>query len=172
METTTPAIKKIATKLETETCGRCGGSGKFSYNQMDGDRCYGCQGSGVRYTKRGKAAKAFLDSLRKVRVDSLKVGDLIYNEPGMFMGGHFAQIIEIEQPGFHGTMSLENGVMVEKITMGFTTMHPKYGRYGLHSSPATLVKRGFTAEEKAEQFKKALDFQATLTKLGKPKASK
>jgi hypothetical protein len=30
------------------TCGRCGGSGRYSYNQMDGDRCYGCGGSGKK----------------------------------------------------------------------------------------------------------------------------
>lgn len=29
------------------TCPRCGGSGHYSYNQMDGTRCYGCGGSGV-----------------------------------------------------------------------------------------------------------------------------
>ena len=27
-------------------CGRCGGSGRFSYNTFDGDRCYGCGGRG------------------------------------------------------------------------------------------------------------------------------
>lgn len=30
--------------LDARTCGRCGGSGRFSYNQIDGDRCYGCNG--------------------------------------------------------------------------------------------------------------------------------
>jgi len=29
-----------------KVCGRCGGSGRYSYNQMDGDRCFGCSGSG------------------------------------------------------------------------------------------------------------------------------
>lgn len=29
------------------TCSRCGGSGHYSYNQMDGTRCYGCMGSGI-----------------------------------------------------------------------------------------------------------------------------
>ena len=29
------------------TCPRCGGSGHYSYNQMDGTRCYGCNGSGI-----------------------------------------------------------------------------------------------------------------------------
>lgn len=28
------------------TCSRCLGSGRYSYNQMDGDKCYGCGGSG------------------------------------------------------------------------------------------------------------------------------
>lgn len=28
-------------------CPRCGGSGNYSYNQMDGTRCYGCNGRGV-----------------------------------------------------------------------------------------------------------------------------
>jgi hypothetical protein len=25
-------------------CGRCGGTGRYSFNQTDGDRCYGCNG--------------------------------------------------------------------------------------------------------------------------------
>lgn len=29
-------------------CPRCGGSGHYSYNQMDGTRCYGCMGSGIK----------------------------------------------------------------------------------------------------------------------------
>ena len=28
------------------TCKRCSGSGHYSYNQMDGTRCYGCNGTG------------------------------------------------------------------------------------------------------------------------------
>lgn len=28
-------------------CPRCGGSGHYSYNSMDGTRCYGCNGSGI-----------------------------------------------------------------------------------------------------------------------------
>lgn len=27
-------------------CPRCGGSGRYSWNSMDGDKCYGCMGSG------------------------------------------------------------------------------------------------------------------------------
>lgn len=33
------------------TCGRCAGSGRYSYNPMDGDRCFGCAGGGKRLPK-------------------------------------------------------------------------------------------------------------------------
>lgn len=33
------------------TCPRCSGSGHYSYNQLDGTRCYGCGGSGVTTQK-------------------------------------------------------------------------------------------------------------------------
>ena len=32
-------------------CPRCGGSGHYSYNEMDGTRCYGCNGSGISIQK-------------------------------------------------------------------------------------------------------------------------
>jgi len=44
-------------------CPRCGGSGHYSYNQMDGTRCYGCMGSGIKtmtvrwYTDKERAAQ-------------------------------------------------------------------------------------------------------------------
>lgn len=37
-------------------CSRCGGSGKFSYNLIHGDMCYGCSGSG--YVLRDEAKEA------------------------------------------------------------------------------------------------------------------
>ena len=30
-------------------CPRCGGSGSYSYNSLDGTMCYGCRGSGVKF---------------------------------------------------------------------------------------------------------------------------
>ena len=33
------------------TCPRCGGSGHYSYNQIDGTMCYGCNGSGIAIQK-------------------------------------------------------------------------------------------------------------------------
>lgn len=44
--------------LEKVTCGRCGGSGRFSFNPKDGDRCYGCDGRGFVMVDPVKYAKA------------------------------------------------------------------------------------------------------------------
>ena len=33
--------------IATQTCNRCNGSGKHSFNLRDGDTCYGCGGSGL-----------------------------------------------------------------------------------------------------------------------------
>lgn len=44
--------KTVTTRLlflgYKETCGRCGGTGQYSFNQMDGTRCYGCMGAKVK----------------------------------------------------------------------------------------------------------------------------
>lgn len=48
------------------TCGRCGGSGNYSFNLRDGTVCYGCMGSGFQFVdlaavarKEAAAAKRF-----------------------------------------------------------------------------------------------------------------
>lgn len=40
------AIVRAQRMKLTPACGRCGGSGNYSYNQMDGTRCFGCAGAG------------------------------------------------------------------------------------------------------------------------------
>jgi len=35
------------TVITSQPCGRCGGSGRHSYNLRDGDICYGCGGTGM-----------------------------------------------------------------------------------------------------------------------------
>lgn len=59
---------------ERETCGRCLGTGKYSYNALHGDRCYGCGGHGTRLTKRGAvASQAVKDVLGKLEVLATKL---------------------------------------------------------------------------------------------------
>ncbi len=39
------------------TCGRCGGSGSYSFNLRDGTVCYGCMGSGFQLVDLNAVAK-------------------------------------------------------------------------------------------------------------------
>ena len=39
--------------MKKVTCTRCGGTGKYSFNLLDGDMCYGCEGKG--YTLKTEA---------------------------------------------------------------------------------------------------------------------
>jgi hypothetical protein len=159
--------------LETETCGRCGGSGKFSYNLMHGDRCYGCSGKGIRYTKRGAAAAKFLDDLRRVRLDSLKVGDLMQVEsctPYGTIYRYFGVVTQIKQDAASSKhFDFATGEWIAEERIEVVTTHAKFGESGFNAFPNTMVRKGFSSEEKAEQFKQALAYQATLTKAGKPR---
>lgn len=45
------AIARLCALGYTEVCGRCGGGGRYSWNAIDGDKCFGCGGSGKRLAK-------------------------------------------------------------------------------------------------------------------------
>jgi hypothetical protein len=75
-------------------CGRCCGSGRYSYNQMHGDTCYGCGGCGVKMPKitaklvkdASEAVAAgklqpYLDQLA-ANAEAKKLGDNLLNEYG------------------------------------------------------------------------------------------
>ena len=68
-------------KYDTKSCGRCGGSGKYSYCSMYGSTCFGCAGRGIAVTAAGKKAslkvKAFIAEHFSVPVEALKAGDRI-----------------------------------------------------------------------------------------------
>lgn len=153
--------------LELETCGRCGGCGKHSYCQMYGNTCFGCGGTGVKLTKRGKAARAYLETLRSKRADQILVGG------------------EIKHDGVPG-FSKGSWGKVEKITVGPSTS--KYMEAGEWKTPegdhytfttAACIHSGVkfdrimrvrqTKESLAATAKLAQEFQATLTKQGTPR---
>lgn len=53
----TPRKVNLNDIFETEACSRCDGTGHYSYNLMHGSRCYGCNGRGWKFSKRGTAAR-------------------------------------------------------------------------------------------------------------------
>ncbi|PPS89590.1 hypothetical protein [Streptomyces sp. MH60] len=71
--------------FEEEPCGRCNGTGRYSYNQRDGHVCWGCSGKKVRLSRRGKTAfeayeKALADSAATVAVRDVKPGMRIMSQ--------------------------------------------------------------------------------------------
>lgn len=131
---------------------------------MHGDRCYGCGGAGMKYTKRGAAAATYLQSLRMVRADSLKPGD------------------KIRLALVHGA----KWCRVEAVTIGEARAQGCYrgdGRYAqvkieceskltAYETPEALMQKAFTKEESSEQFAKAIAYQATLTKAGQERKAR
>jgi hypothetical protein len=74
-------MTKTTVTYEMKTCGRCGGSGNYSYCAMYGTRCFKCGGSkrvlSAAGAKASKAVKVFIAAHFSVPVEALVVGDRI-----------------------------------------------------------------------------------------------
>lgn len=145
-------IKFSKTGCEITECGRCGGSGKYSFNLMHGSTCYGCGGTGWALTKRGKVAAAFSKSLKAKPASEVQVGDLVLFD--MFFHRSYARVTKIERG--------ENSVTLH----GVRTKTGESMAFQHALDTPTIM--GFTAEEKAEQIKKVREYQDTLDEKGKP----
>ena len=64
----------LATGFETQICSRCGGCGRYSFNQMHRDMCYGCSGCGLVFTKRGSVARQYFQDSILTAASDVKVG--------------------------------------------------------------------------------------------------
>ena len=139
------------TRFESQCCTRCGGSGKFSFNLIHGDRCYGCKGTGEQLTKRGAAAKAKFTASMSHLASELEVGDSIYTNDHWYI----LQTIEADvlNPGM---ITLRMARITKE---GRRTFAIKV--YG--NTPVTLVK---SEAHLAQLMNEALAYQETLTKTG------
>jgi hypothetical protein len=143
--------------FETETCGRCCGSGKYSFNLMHGDRCYGCGGTGLRFTKRGLAAKNFFAQSMKRAAGDIKVGE--YIKTWVVLGGRDVWcVVEsiTECPLNKGMLQIDI-----KSTKSGKGMH-----WGVWACSEIVSVR--SQAELDEKKAAALAYQATLGKSGKP----
>lgn len=115
-------------EYETKDCSRCGGSGRYSFNMMDGDKCYGCNGSGKQLTpaakKTMKAVKEWQAKNFTVAVSSLEPGQVvIYN-------GARRTVVKVETELGYGGGKSKWGVegtpsFVEVWQLGRTTLTTK-----------------------------------------------
>lgn len=144
--------------FEIETCGRCGGSGHHSYCERYGSRCFKCGGSGRHFTKRGAEAHRFFSSMFDVPIETIKVGDWV-----KLTGYSKTKVLEVKEGIQRGS---SNGVPYE-IPVIILTVKTTTGL--LHSSSfiGSTVKKLVSESVHAERLVAAMEYQATLTKLGK-----
>jgi hypothetical protein len=150
--------------LESKPCGRCGGSGSYSFNLMHGSRCYGCNGKGEVLTKRGRVAQDWLNKQRMVRITEFKVGDAYFSTG--FNAGSYSEpnrwiTVESIEVSESGRVTLRG---VDKKREAFD----KFARCSYEGPSDLLLRRAQTGEERAALYAAALAYQATLGKTGKP----
>jgi len=146
--------------FEMKVCSRCGGSGQYSFNQIDGSRCYGCGGEKRQYTKRGKAAKLFYVASLQMDPADVKVGQRIET-----LGGDkytVAEIVGIEQSGSRG---MPDGTWEPMMYHVFISAQGTRFTAAV-GYPVKLVP---DAETKATLATAALAYQDTLTATGTPR---
>lgn len=148
----------MKTRFETETCSRCHGSGRHSFCERFRDICFKCGGNGLSLTKRGKAARDYLEQISTVPVESLKIGDRIRVRSITIGGAPFEYV---------GTVT-----KIEPTTDIFRfrieTVHPKFGTMGTVGAKTFRIY----GEENEARIQQALAFQETLTKAGTVKKKK
>jgi hypothetical protein len=147
--------KVSAAGFEVQTCGRCGGSGRYSFNQVDGDRCYGCHGSGIKYTKRGATARNFMIALQTRPVAELKAGYFFADGAA----GKFRSVLSIKESG--------SCAIVGDVKTYYIDIETKACTYGVF--PSSNVRFVRDEADRLETVAAALAYQDTLTAMGKPK---
>ena len=152
----------LKTAYETKTCNRCGGCGKYSYNQIHGSTCYGCGGSGVVYTVRGEATKNFFRESIKVKAGDVQVG---WFARGQYSGKWFP-VTSVETKR---KLGLVDGKVVETEQLELYVTYGKTTHVMTHES---MMEAQPTMDAARELKAAALVHQQTLNERGKVASTK
>lgn len=159
----TPAV---ADKVETSVCGRCGGTGQYSYCQTYGTTCFQCRGRGHVMTKRGFQANQFIVDARTIPARAIRVGDVLRLD-GVTMGGKLfrqnVRVCAINGLRCGCAHRDESGKMVPVWFIAFTDGKGNAHSVGLNDR----VLRIGTPEESHATFAAGMLYQSRLTKSGK-----
>lgn len=161
----------MALLFESEICSRCAGSGEYSYCETHGRACFKCGGKKEQLTKRGAMAQALFREILTRRIDELKIGDVVEcRQPtpggGLFRGA--GTVVELDlTPKLSGWREV-GGVRSDVFNVSYVT-EGKFGRTG-HAGEIQHTVQLCGADARREAAEKALAYQASLTKAGKPRA--
>jgi len=146
-------------QFERKNCGRCGGSGHYSYNPKDGTVCFGCGGKGTKLTKKGKAANDYFNSLLETKSSDLKVGDSIwqenYNPYDHSSTYYWTKIVEIKEQS-KDELLISTKYMTHQVSKNKT-----FQRYP-QDDQGNSTKDAFRALKQV-----AVEYQSKLTQQGK-----
>ena len=140
----------MATPFETKTCPRCGGSGHYSFNRMDGTRCYGCHGTGYQLTRRGKAAASHLEALISRPAGEVQVGNFIFESKSLLGQRRWLKVTRV-------------------VTEGLSTQLHVGGDFSLSVGTLSLVRCITSEADRQTRIAEALAYQESLTKAGNPR---
>jgi hypothetical protein len=151
----------MATAFESTTCSRCEGSGRYSFNLINGDRCFGCGGTGKKLTKRGAAAKAFFVASQETPVADLKVGMYLWDDT-WGKKPKFMPVLSIKPSG--------SSTVINDQRIYYTYIETERSVLGVF--PDSTVRAVRDEEHRKALLEAALAYQAELTKTGKPSKRK
>ena len=103
---------------DSQTCTRCAGSGHYSYNQINGTTCFGCNGSGQKDSKRGAATRTFMNNLLTMNVSDLPIG-VRFTIPNMYQGIY--SVAAISDPVQSGWSQSGDGPKIPSYRVTITT---------------------------------------------------
>jgi len=127
---------------------------------MYGDTCFKCSGSGKCYTKRGAVAKEYFEDLLSIEAKDLQVGQQYW------ANGCWRTVMALEiGPG-------SSGRMVDGVFVGHTMVKITTQKVNAQVFPTNKLHIRPTQEALALAKEKALAYQDSLTKLGKPRKVK
>ena len=139
------------------TCARCAGTGRFSRNDVDADRCYGCGGSGTVLAPdvAREVVSEFAAAQRaaaRPKVRDIKVGDVISKPYTQLEQAQFRRVVRVlvapQKPTrFEGRgdkkrpAAFAAAIDYEDGTRDLVTTDFVYARRGAEVDPAPFVAR-------------------------------
>ena len=154
---------KEMSKFETTVCTRCNGSGHYSFNAMSGTRCFNCRGGKTTLTKRGAAAREYFFNSFEMPVEQIEVGMLVWASGAAIMAPKKWRMVLAVAVSTSG--SIRDGVMLRGTELTFSG-------HSLSLSNGNKLMAARDQNHLDSNMEAALQYQATLTKSGKPAARK